>query len=190
MRLAFPLLVVAALSLTSPALAKDLTKAQACGESGCVALPRDENGDGLIQLRGSEGRPPAPPPKAAPYYTLNWEFGRPSKDGPSVRFVTLYVPSADLVAAPGMDLGSIEWFGASKRVLEKVRAAVRNLEPFAAPKRWQPEIFTATQLSSPPSSEGRARTNWLLAGSASLLALAIAAFSARRLRVRRLRPAA
>ena len=175
------------LSLVPVAVAKDLTQAQVCGQSGCAALPRNEDGDGLIQLRGSEGRPLAPPPESAPYYRLIWEFGRPAKDGPSVRFATLYVPAANLVAAPGRQAGSVEWFGASEAVLEKVRTAARNLEPFAAPGQWPSTIEASAPPSSTasiPASGSREWMAWGLAAAVAIVFIGVAAFLARRLRRR------
>ena len=186
------LAVALALSLTPMAAAKDLTQAQVCGQSGCADLARDKNGDGLIQLRGSEGREVASPPKAAPYYLLVWEFGPPAEDGQTARFATLYVPSADLVAAPGMKPGSIEWFGAAESVLAKVRRAIRGLEPYSAPAQW-PAVISAPAVSpsaSKPADDGREWLPWAAAGVAVLAALAFAFLLARRLRIHRLRPAA
>jgi hypothetical protein len=183
-----------ALALAVPPLAaaKDLTRAEVCGQSGCAELPRDKNGDGLIQLRGSEGREVSPAPKAEPYYLLVWEFGPPVEDGQTARFATLYAPSADLVAAPGMNPGSIEWFGASEAVLDKVRGAIRGLEPFAAPKQW-PTAITPPASNPPtgsaPGSDGRDRTPWAFAAGAALVVIAVGFSLARRLRLQGLRAA-
>jgi hypothetical protein len=186
------LVTALALSLTPMALAKELTQAQVCGQSGCAALPRDKNGDGLIQLRGSEGREVASPPKAAPYYLLVWEFGPPAEGGQTARFATMYVPSADLVAAPGMKPGSVEWFGAAESVLAKVRRAIRGLAPYSAPAQWPAAISAPADVSLSTSKPADAR-NWLpwaLAGVGMLAALALAFLLGRRLRIHRLRPAA
>lgn len=177
-----------ALSLTTGAAAKDLTKAEVCGQSGCAELPRDKKGDGLIQLRGSEGREVSAPPKIEPYYLLIWEFGPPVEDGQTARFATLYAPSADLVAAPGMKPGAIEWFGASEPVLEKVRGAVGGLEPFAAPKQWPAAIHppaVGSLATSALPSDGR---NWTLWGLVAAFVV-VAIWLGRRLHLERLRPA-
>jgi hypothetical protein len=165
-------------SIVAPvAAAKDLSRAEVCGQSGCAALPTDDDGDGLIQLRGSEGRDVAAQPRVGPYYRLNWEFSR------RVHFMTLYVPSADLVAAQGMDPGSIEWFGASEAVLAKVRGAARGLEPFAAPERWPAELLAATSIAQPapptPSTESRDRRGWVFGATAVLVLIGSAVFLAR-----------
>jgi hypothetical protein len=178
-----------ALCLTPMAAAKDLTKAEVCGQSGCAALPRDKNGDGLIQLRGSEGREVAAPPKAAPYYLLVWEFGPPAEGGQTARFATMYVPSADLVAAPGMKPGSVEWFGAAEPVLARVRAVARTLEPFPAPKRWPTAIAAPanpTPTAPTPAADGRAWLPWVLTAVATLIAIGLVfALGRRMIRVRR-----
>jgi hypothetical protein len=180
-----------ACALTPAAAAKDLTNAQVCGRSGCADLPRDKNGDGLIQLRGSEGREVLPPPSVEPYYLLVWEFGPPAEDGQTARFATLYAPSADVVAAPGMYAGSIEWFGASEAVLDKVRTAVRGLEPYAAPERW-PRAISPPPIDAPSAPLASARrdwTGWAVAAALALIAVAIVFALVRRIRVRRLRAA-
>ena len=180
-----------ALAVPSTAAAKDLTRAEVCGQSGCAELPRDKSGDGLIQLRGSEGREVSAPPSEAPFYLLVWEFGPPAEDGQTARFATLYTPSANLVAAPGMRLGSVEWFGATEAVLDKVRDATRGLEPYAAPKRW-PTVISPPSAS--PATPERARdgggwTRWALAAALALLVLAIVFSLARRVRLQRPRAA-
>jgi hypothetical protein len=187
------LLAAAVALLFAPAAAaKDLTRAEVCGQSGCAKLPRDRNGDGLIQLRGSEGRKVSPAPTAGPYYLLVWEFGPPAEDGQTARFATLYAPSADLVAAPGMNPGSIEWFGASEPVLDKVRGAIRGLEPFAAPKQWPPVISPPANnppTTSAPGSDGRDWTPWAFAAALALAVLAVVFSLARRLRLHGVRAA-
>jgi hypothetical protein len=178
-----------ALALTPAAAAKDLTTAEVCGQSACAELPRDANGDGLIQLRGSEGREVSPAPKAEPYYLLLWEFGAPVEDGQTARFATLYAPSANLVAAPGMNPGSIEWFGASEAVLDRVRQTSRGLEPFAAPKEW-PRVISPpanNPTTSSPGSDRRDWTRWAFAAGAVLVVIACSL--ARRLRLQGLRAA-
>jgi hypothetical protein len=179
------ILLALALTLGAPpfAAAKNLTRAEVCGQSGCAELARDKSGDGLIQLRGSEGRELSPPPLPAPYYRLIWEFTPPG-GGPSVRNVTLYVLSADLIAAEGMSPGSVEWFGASEAVLDKVRTAIEGLEPFAAPYGWKASLLAAPQLTpNAPAAESRDWTRWVLA--AALVLLAAAGFLSLRLRLRR-----
>jgi hypothetical protein len=178
-----------ALSLTPMAAAKGLTKAQACGQSGCAALPRNEEGDGLIQLRGPNGGRLSAPPKAAPYYKLNFTFGRP-QDGPSRTITTLFAPSARLVAAPGMTAGSLEWFPISGAVLGKAQNAVRDLEPFGAPQQWSSEIMVPTDLSPTAlgsSSNRRAWLRWAFPTAAALFAFALGGCLFRRQRARRLR---
>jgi hypothetical protein len=183
--------IAVALSLAPTAGAKDLTRAEVCGQSGCAELPRDKNGDGLIQLRGSEGREVSPAPSAERYYLLVWEFGPPVEDGQTARFATLYAPSADLVAAPGMNPGSVEWFGASEAVLDKVRGAIRGLEPFAAPKQWPTVISPPANnpTASAPGSDRRGWTPWAFASGAALVVIAVVFSLARRLRLQGLRPA-
>jgi hypothetical protein len=184
------LAAVLALSLTPLAAAKELTKAQVCGRSGCAALPRDEGGDGLIQLRGSEGRQVVTAPKPAPYYKLVWEYATPG-DVP-VRNATLYVPSADLVVANGMRPGQVEWFGAAESVLAKVRSSSRKLEPFSAPAQWPTAIAASADpphVATAPPRDGREWLPWALAAVAVLAAIAIASLLARRLRLHRLRAA-
>ena len=188
------IMLVLALALALPPLAaaKELTKAQVCGRSGCAELPRNRSGDGLIQLRGSEGREVSAPPKEGPYYLLVWEFGPPAENGQTARFATLYAPSANLVAAPGMKPGSVEWFGASKAVLDKVRGAIRGLEPFAAPKQWPTAISPPANnppTTSAPGSDGRDWTPWAFAAGAALVVIAGAFSLARRLRLQGLRAA-
>jgi hypothetical protein len=181
-----------ALVVAPVAAAKDLTRAEVCGQSGCAALPRDARGDGLIQLRGSEGREVSAAPKTAPYYLLVWEFGPPAEDGQTARFATLYAPSAELVAAPGMEPGSIEWFGASAAVLEKVRRATAGVEPYSAPRQWPTEI-SPPALDAPAApvvgTDGRDWTRWALSAGLALAAVAFAVLLARRLRLGRLRAA-
>ena len=180
-----------ALALPSTAAAKDLTRAEACGRSGCAELPRDKSGDGLIQLRGSEGREVSAPPSEAPFYLLVWEFGPPAEDGQTARFATLYTPSANLFAAPGMRPGSVEWFGATGAVLDKVRAATRGLEPYAAPERWPTVISPPSASPATPqrASDGAGWTRWALAAALALLVIAIVISLARRVRLQRPRAA-
>lgn len=180
-----------ALAVPSTAAAKDLTRAEVCGQSGCAELPRDKSGDGLIQLRGSEGRELSAPPSEAPFYLLVWEFGPPAEDGQTARFATLYTPSANLVAAPGMRPGSVEWFGATEAVLDKVRDATRGLQPYAAPKQWPTVISPPSASPATPerASDGGEWTRWALAAALALLVLAIVFSLARRVRLQRPRAA-
>ena len=183
------ILLAFALALAVPpaAAAKDLTRAEVCGQSGCAELPRDKSGDGLIQLRGSEGRAVSAPPSEAPYYLLVWEFGPPAEDGQTARFATLYTPSANLVAAPGMRPGSVEWFGASPAVLDKVREATSGLEPYAAPKRWPTVISppSPSPATSARASDGGEWARRALAAALALLVIAVVFSLARRVRLQR-----
>jgi hypothetical protein len=180
-----------ALAIAPTAAAKDLTRAEVCGRSGCVELPRNKSGDGLIELRGSQGREVLPAPKLEPYYLLVWEFGPPVEDGQTARFATLYAPFVDLVAAPGMRPGSVEWFGASEAVLDKVRAATEGLEPFAAPKRWPATISPPSATSATPTqgSDGRDWTRWALGAALALAVIAVIVGLGRRLPLQRPRAA-
>ena len=191
MRVLFVVFVLV-LVVAPAAGAKDLTRAEVCGQSGCADLPRDKSGDGLIQLRGSRGREVSPPPKLEPYYLLVWEFGPPVEDGQTARFATLYAPSARLVAAPGIRPGSIEWFGASAAVLEKVRRATYGVDPYSAPKQW-PTAISPPALDAPPApaarNDGRDWSRWALSAGLLLAAAAVAFAFARRLRPQPMRAA-
>jgi hypothetical protein len=186
------ILLALALALAVPptAAAKDLTRAEVCGQSGCAELPRDKSGDGLIQLRGSEGREVSAPPSEAPYYLLVWDFGPPTDDGQTARFATLYTPSANLLAAPGMKPDSVEWFGAAPAVLDKVREATSGLEPYAAPERWPTVISPPSASPAAPARAGDGGEWARLALAAALALLAIAIVFALALRVRLQRPRA
>ena len=178
-----------ALGLVSTAAAKELTKAEACGQSGCAALQRDDRGDGLVELRGG-ARNLSPSPKLMSYYKLRFQFGGPAGQVPRA-FTTLYVPSGNLVGAPGMAPGSLEWYAISGSVLEKVRDAVGRLEPFGPPKSWsaaidEPARVVTLGAASAPRSDGRDWTPWLLTAAALVFVLGFGTFLARRLHIRRL----
>jgi len=190
MKLRVPLVLVSALALgvVPTAAAKDLTNAEACGSSGCATLQRDDKGDGLIALRGPTG-PTASAPERAAYYRLSFTFGPGFDAGPKQTLTTLYVPAANLVGAPGMSPGSVEWFPAPGGVIERVQAAISDLEPYSPPTTWSAALQTPPSVYLVPSSvtttsEGRDWTPWLVAAAALILALGGVGFVARRIRPR------
>ena len=191
MKLRVPLVLLSALALgvAPTAAAKDLTNAEACGASGCATLQRDDKGDGLIALRGPTG-PTASAPKRAAYYRLSFTFGPGLDAGPKQTLTTLYAPSANLVGAPGMSPGSVEWFHAPGAVIERVQDAISDLEPYTAPRTWAaaletpPSVYIAEPAVAASGGEGRNWTPWLLAAAGLIVVLGGVGLVARRMRPR------
>ncbi len=142
-----------ALALPAPAAAKELSKLDVCGPSGCNSTS-DRALLGRIGV-GSDGSIPADPPALAPYYTLVYHVraGRGESFNGRKEFVfrTSYVPGAHLVR--GIDeSGYVVWTTASQVFTNAIARLTRGLRPFSAPRITRVSVG-GTVVSDPASYE-------------------------------------
>jgi len=142
-----------ALALPAPAAAKELSKLDVCGPSGCNSTS-DRALLGRIGV-GSDGSIPADPPALAPYYTLVYHVraGRGESFNGRKEFVfrTSYVPGAHLVR--GIDeSGYVVWTTASQVFTNAIARLTRGLRPFSAPRITRVSVG-GTFVTDPASYE-------------------------------------
>ncbi|MBD0282948.1 MAG: hypothetical protein ICV69_12265 [Thermoleophilaceae bacterium] len=119
-----PLVAVAAatLTLSMPAVAKEIEAASVCGADGCRKVDVDRGNHALVE-GGPIGAPPRTP---SPFYRVRLAVGDGS--GRIVdRFATIYVPSVRKLR--GSD-GT--WMDARPRTVRALRRVTRGREPFRA----------------------------------------------------------
>ncbi len=146
-------MLLLALALPAPAAAKELSKLDVCGPSGCNSTS-DRALLGRIGV-GSDGSIPADPPALAPYYTLVYHVraGRGESFNGRKEFVfrTSYVPGAHLVR--GIDeSGYVVWTTASQVFTNAIARLTRGLRPFSAPRITRVSVG-GTVVSDPASYE-------------------------------------
>ena len=176
------LLVLAAcgaalLVLAAPAAAKELTRAQICGASGCRTITdRDQ-----LRALPTGGETTAAQPPAAGYYTVTFVIEHAAE---SDRFTMYYVPASNLLGANSEFAGSLAWFPVYGRATDAIRDAAEGIDAFPAPKRWPSEITVpartpAASIAPSDGGAGIAAGTLVVAGSAAALcALAVIAFVA------------
>ena len=180
MRVALVIAVVAGLALAPSAGAKNITKAQACGQDECVALQDRQ----VMEILNSGGSVSKPPP-TAPYLRLDFTFdgGGPNENS----FSHLFVPSTGLIGANGETQQALLWFENDGVITERFRQAIRGLEPFAAPSAWPRNLDPPSRWTkyAPLADDGRNWHPWAFALGAAMIALLLGGLLARRMRVRR-----
>jgi hypothetical protein len=153
-----------ALVAVSPASAKGSVPREACGAETCVQL--DGGRESLIFL-DHDAKRAAPPP--APYYRIEYS-------APAVGPQYFVVPRFLAVETAGGR--ALQWYALNGTGPDRVRAAIRDLEPYEAPDEW------STRIEVPVDSRngGTDAFAWLI--GALLVALAAGAVVASRVGVR------
>ena len=177
----------ALLVLAAPAAAKEVTRADICGASGCKAITdRDE-----LRSLPTGGEKTAPAPPTAEYYTVTFSIEHGDRRDLLTRY---YVPGSSLLAA-NLEFPQLTWFPVSGAAADAIRDAVDGIEPFPAPKRWPSGVETPSRIATAsvaPNDGGSgvsARTLALAGTAAALCALAALTLVLARVRRRPARPA-
>ena len=158
----------AALVLAGSAGAKGLPPERVCGESACLQI--DGRSASAIVVDGNAERPM--PPEGA-YYRLDYSI---DGSGPPYSFSHLFVTSGNFVGVDTWAAGGVRWFALYGQGLDRLRAATRDLEPFAAPEVWPEsiEISSSTPAADGAEDDGWGIRPWLTAALVVLLGLAAA----------------
>jgi hypothetical protein len=170
--------VLAGFALASSAAAKNITKAQACGEDECVALEDRQ----VMEILNSGGAVSKPPP-TAPFIRLDFTFDGGGPDENS--FSHIFVPSTGLIGAGGETQQALLWFENDGVITARFRAVVRGLEPYPAPSAWPRNLDAPSGWTGYAPDESTNWRPWAFAVGAAMIALSIGGLLARRLRVRR-----
>ncbi|HEX9380343.1 MAG TPA: hypothetical protein VF891_02510 [Gaiellaceae bacterium] len=142
-----------ALALPAPAAAKELSKLDVCGSSGC-----NSTSDRALLRRigvGSDGSVPADPPGLAPFYTLVYHVrpgrGESFNGRKEIVFRTSFVPGAHLVRGTDEN-GYVVWTTASQVFTNAMARLTRGLEPFRTPRITRVSVG-GTFVTDPASYE-------------------------------------
>jgi hypothetical protein len=178
-KLALVIAVVAGLALAPAAVAKNITKAQACGPDECVALQDRQ----VMEILNSGGSVSKPPP-SAPYLRLDFTFdgGGPNENS----FSHLFVPSTGLIGANGETQQALLWFENDGVITERFRQVIRGLEPYPAPNTWPRNLDAPSGWTgyAPLADDAGNWRPWAFALGTAMIALSIGGLLARRMRVR------
>jgi hypothetical protein len=183
-----PLILIAiagALALAPAAAAKEVSKVEVCGTSGCTSIPRDDLGAFM-----DGGLPADPPAHAARWYTIRYTIS-PGKgeDMKPFKFRNAYVPGANLLRERG-EGSKFGWSEPSAAFVRAVRPAIREVTAFPAARlrgldAKLPDVAvteTVPAPADPPAATGDS-TPWgwiVLAGIAGAALLAAVALRVRR----------
>jgi hypothetical protein len=92
-----------------------------CGESACAAVENDPSAVVVLYARAARSQPPP-----LPYFRVYYRgSGAPAH---------YFVPAHNVVAST--DSRDRRWFQIDGAPLDAIRAAIHDLEPFAAPEAW------------------------------------------------------
>lgn len=127
-KIALAVAAAAALAASAgPAAAKEMVKATFCGASGCASVT-DRHTLGQLPAGGETKSAPAAP---APFYTVRFTSRH---EGQRTTWLVYYVPSANVLAAPG-EFGQMDWLPIwdkpSKSLMRRMTA---GLAPFPMPR--------------------------------------------------------
>ena len=164
-------MLVAALVVSAPAGAKEMTKATIWGASGSITV----DDPGQLRAIPTGGPYRIDPPKLAPFYTIDVTVDAGRQEHSVLMY---YVPSANAIAGNG-EFGGLDWFpieGASTQAA--MRSLVRDLEPYRLKDAWPPGLKSVEQIdalagASVPSEDG-SRSTWLWAALAAVGAAGVA----------------
>jgi hypothetical protein len=155
---------VAALGLPGIAGAKGSAPTRACGAEGCIEL---EGGPESLIFLDHDARISAP--SAAPYYRL--EYAAPGV-GPQY-----FVADGSRLAVETAGGRALQWYALYGSGQERLKAAIRSLEPYEAEEEWP------TRIERKAVSAGSSGASvWMIA--ALLLTGTLCALVAHRIRIR------
>lgn len=156
--------VVAAATLPTAAAAKGFATVRVCGPESCATLD-----DRALASRVASPQETVDPPAASSYYRLDILF---EAGDASSSYSTLFVPAEGLIAS---NAGGLLWYVPRTDALGALRAAIADLEPFAAPRAWPRYIESPDPRVQLPTAaaDGGSRLPVGLAGAALLLALVV-----------------
>jgi hypothetical protein len=160
---------LAALAVASTASAKGSVPGRACGAESCIAL---DGGPKSLIILDHDAKRAAPPP--APYYRLHYSA---AGVGPH------YFVTPRFLAVETAGGRALQWYALTGTGPDRLRTAIRDLEPYEAPDEWPTRIEVPVETRA----GGTDAFTWLI--GALLVAVAAGAVVASRVRVRRPRAA-
>jgi hypothetical protein len=181
------LAIAGAVALPSAGQAKQVSKVEICGASGCATLPRDR---AHLDAFMNGGVPADPPPRAAAWYSIRYTIS--PGDGEDIKpftFRNAYVPGANRLRERD-EGGAFAWFEPSRAFVREVRAVMRRVTAYPASRlrgldanALEPRVIeVAPPPGRPPAARatGDASTPWgWIAIAASAAAVLLAALAAR-----------
>lgn len=156
--------------------AKGSATVRACGPRECAPV-----GDGTLAAHVASPQETVDPPAVSPYYRLDIGFGAGES---ASSYSTLFVPAEGLIAS---NAGGLLWYLPRTEAFGALREATRGVDPYAVPRAWPRYVETPdpSWFSGDPAADGRSWAPVGIAGGVLLLALAVSAGLARRLRLAR-----
>lgn len=152
-KFALAAIVVTALVWSGNAAAKEISKVQLCGVSGCESMT-DRSQTSAIAAGGSDNA--APPPALGAYYRLSFTVTAPPgasfSDGHrSATWSEYYVPDSKVLRQTGD--GMAQWFYLSPKAAGLLGTLAKSVKPFPKPKLSQ--VLIGTRRAKDPQSYGR-----------------------------------
>ena len=181
------LAIAAAVVLPGAGQAKQVSKVEICGASGCATLPRDR---AHLDAFMDGGVPADPPPRPAAWYSIRYTIS--PGDGEDIkpfRFRNAYVPRANRVRERD-EGGAFAWFEPSRAFVREVLPVMRRVTAYPASrlrgldaKALEPRVIEAVPSPGRPTAAratGDGSTPWgWIAIAASAGAVLLAALAAR-----------
>jgi hypothetical protein len=127
-KLALTLVTVAAFAASAgTATAKEMVKATFCGASGCASVTDRQT----LRRLPAGGETLSGPAAPGPFYTVRFTS---RNEGQTTTWRIYYVPSGNVLAAPG-EYGQMDWFPIwGKPSQSLMRRLTKGLVPFPAPR--------------------------------------------------------
>jgi hypothetical protein len=123
------LAIAAVAALPQAARAKEVSKVEICGASGCETLPRDR---ATVDAFMEGGMPADPPSRAAAWYAIRYTISPgEGEEIKSFTFRNAYVPSANRLRERG-EGGGFAWFEPYGEFVRAVRPALRRVTAYPA----------------------------------------------------------
>ncbi len=168
MRRLLAIALPAALFVSAPAIAKEVTGGTVCGDDGCRSIQAVDE----TMLDG--GPPAAAPARSEPFVRLEFRFAH--GPGPDARVGSLFLPRSGLML--GDD--GVTWM--RPIALATLREQARRVTPFPADSLPARAPLAPPAPAPAPSSTGEGVTAWWPVLPAALLVLGSGAALARRSR--------
>jgi hypothetical protein len=176
-----------ALALPGAARAKEITKVQVCGASGCAGVPRGDDGFGAFM---DGGLPADPPERAGGWYRIRYTIAEGSgADAQTFEFRNVYVPGSNRLRVRDQP-DEFGWYEPPPELALALRSTLRRVDAFPAAQlrgldAVRPETPPAVADATPAASArpttraaaddgGSAPWTWVALAVAALTAAAVA----------------
>jgi hypothetical protein len=148
-RLVLSLAAATALAVAAPAGAKELVKAELCGPVGCATVTdRDD-----LRLVPTGGETTAGPPPMSAYQRLEITVQDGPDRGDTNSWTVWYVPSAGMLAGPGVT-GDTTFWPVDGEAATFMKRLAKTVEPFPAPRITE-ALVDGRPVSGDPSTYAR-----------------------------------